>query len=456
MSLHYDYHVRWKNFRGFRDTGLLRLAPLTIIIGANNSGKSSLLAPLILMQQTIQSKDPRTPLVTRGASTDIGFYKDYSFAHDTENDIEFSFHFHTHDRVKGKRLEPVGSYPPGVFSSSFTHSSSGKDLKLKSYELRDIYRRFMFSLTRNEDGFDVDTDKLGQLTAEEKRAICKSNPINFLFSSSSVLYELQNRKDRNEDEPFTFDNLSEAFDKYIQIASYAYEDIRAQFHRLNYIGPHRDNPKRAYDYFGDEPGGVGKEGQHFAELLKNNTGNIRQVVNKWLKILEIGHSIEIDPLSDNLFSLRLKSLSGKDTNNIADLGFGVSQILPVIVQLLAAREGSFTIVEQPELHLNPSLQRNIADILVDRATKDRRVAIETHSEHILLRIRTLVAQGKIDPSDIALYFVERRGLRSSVRKVEISELGHIEPDEWPSNFFGDKLNGALELASAQRQASSRK
>jgi predicted ATPase len=452
MTLHYDYQVRWKNFRGFRDTGLVRIAPLTIVIGANNSGKSSLLAPFILMQQTLQSKDPTTPLVTRGSYTDIGFYKDYTFLHDTEKNIDFLFYFHTHIKPKGERLKPIGTYPPGVFCSTFTHGHGGKDLNLYRYEVLDIYRRKMFELTRGSNGFDIDASRLGELSSEERRAISQSRPVNFLFSSSSALYQLQNKANRSEDEAFTFENLSEAFDKYLQIASYAYEDIRRQLSNWYYIGPHREQPKRAYDYFGDEPGSVGKEGEHFAELLKNNKGGILNTVNKWIKKLGIGKSIEIEDLSANLFSLYLVSSSGADRNNIADLGFGVSQVLPVLVQLLAARPGSFTIVEQPELHLNPKLQRNIADILVDRAANGRRVAIETHSEHILLRIRTLVAERRIQPEDIALYFVERQGAKSSVRKVEIDAFGHIKPEEWPKEFFSEKFNGAMELASAQREA----
>ncbi|MEQ8743901.1 AAA family ATPase [Parasphingorhabdus sp.] len=355
MTLHYDYHVRWKNFRGFRDTKWVRIAPLTIVIGANSAGKSSLLAPLILMLQTIQSKDPNTPLVTRGSSTDIGFYKDYSYLHNVDLDIEFSFQFHTHDRKKGEKLKAVGDYPPGEFTSTFTHNASGKDLKLLSYELRDIFRRQMFSIRQTDNGYNIDTKNLGQMSSDELKAISNSSPVNFLFSSSSVLYHLQRLREKSKDEAFSFENLSDSFDKYLKIASYAYEDVRRQFANFQYIGPHREQPKRAYDYYGDEPEGVGKEGEHFAEILKNNTDDILQRVNRWLKRMGIGKGIEIDNLSNNLFSLYLRSVNGKDRNNIADLGFGVSQILPVLVQLLAARKASLTLIKQPELHLNPKL-----------------------------------------------------------------------------------------------------
>jgi predicted ATPase len=454
MTLHYDYHVRWKYFRGFRDTGWVRIAPLTIVIGANNAGKSSLLAPLILMQQTAQSKDPNTPLVTRGSSTDIGFYRDYSYLHDVDKDIDFSFRFHTHDRTKGERLKEIGTYPPGVFSSKFTHNASGKDLKLKSYEVFDIYSRKMFKIIHDDAGYFIESPNLGEMTDSEKMAISQSKPVNFLFSSSSVLYHLRKSQDKSNDEAVKFENFSAPFVKYVQISSYAYEDIRRQFSNFYYIGPNRETPKRAYDYFGDEPEGVGKAGEHFAEMLKNNNDNILTNANRWLKRMGIGKSIEIDDLSNNMFSVNLLSMNGKDRNNISDLGYGISQVLPVIVQLLAAEKSSLTIVEQPELHLNPKLQRNIADILVDRASNGRRVAIETHSEHILLRIRTLIAAKKISPADVALYFVERKGQKSIVRKIEIDELGHIESQEWPKDFFSDKFNGAMELATAQRQAKS--
>ncbi len=452
MSLHYDYHVRWKNFRGFRDTKWVRIAPLTIVIGANNSGKSSLLAPLILMQQTIQSRDPNTPLVTRGDTTDVGFYRDYSHRHDVGNDIEFGFKFHTHARTKGERLKPIATYPPGAFKSTFSHVVSGKDLTLQRYDLFDIFDRKMLSIEQSKSGYKVDAGALGEMSNDEQKAIASSRPVNFLFSSSSVLYRLQKLDERNNTDTFDFEETSEAFRKYLAISSYAFEEIRRQLYNFYYIGPNREQPKRAYDYFGNEPSGVGKEGEYFAEMLKGGTEELRGKVNKWVRKLGIGRAIEIDDLSGDLFSIYLRSLNGKDRNNIADLGFGISQILPIVVQLMAAREESLTIVKQPELHLNPKLQRNIADIFVDRATSDRRVAIETHSEHILLRIRTLVAEGKISPNDIALYFVERHGATSSATKIEISELGHIQPNEWPRDFFSEKFNGAMELATAQREA----
>lgn len=452
MSLHYDYKIRWKNFRGFRDTDWVRIAPLTIVIGANNSGKSSLLAPLLLMRQTIQSKDANTALVTRGDSTDVGFYRDYAYRHDTNNEVEFGFQFHNHSREEGEELKSVGTYPPGEFQSTFRHGSSDQDLILKRYEVADLYGRQMIAIEQSDDGYLVDTSKIGELNEDEKAAVANARPINFLFSSSSALYYLSKVGSNSGEDHLELERASDAFHKYLAVASYAYEDIRRQFANMYYVGPHREHPKRAYEYYGDEPRDVGKDGQHFAEMLKRDDSGLLKSVNKWIRRLQIGREIEVDELSQNLFSVFLKSRSGKDRNNIADLGFGVSQILPVLVQLMAAREESLTIIKQPELHLNPKLQRGVADVFVDRAVSGRRVAIETHSEHILLRVRTLVAEGKIDPNEIAIYFVERWGFNSKVRTISVDEFGHIKPDEWPRDFMADKFNGALALASAQRKA----
>ena len=108
-------------------------------------------------------------------------------------------------------------------------------------------------------------------------------------------------------------------------------------------------------------------------------------------------------------------------SNIADAGFGTSQLLPLIIQTLTARPGTITIAEQPEIHLNPRLQSVLADLFVEMANTGHHVIVETHSEHLLLRLRRLVASGKIKSSEVAIYFIERLKGESTVRSVPICQ-----------------------------------
>jgi len=113
MAFHTDnYEIRWRNFRSFDDTGWLSLKPLTILIGPNNCGKSSIIAPLLMMSQTLMSSDMSSSLVTRGPLIDVGTYKDIIRDHDSTRDLTLGFRFHLHKR-EGEELKQVGQYPPG-------------------------------------------------------------------------------------------------------------------------------------------------------------------------------------------------------------------------------------------------------------------------------------------------------------------------------------------------------
>ena len=117
MALHVDYEIRWKNFRSLTDTGWITIKPITILLGVNNAGKTSVLAPLLLLNQTMIARDAVTPLVTRGPIVDAGTFKDIVNNHDLDKDIFFGVRFHTHD--PRPKLAKVGSYPPGAVEFFF-------------------------------------------------------------------------------------------------------------------------------------------------------------------------------------------------------------------------------------------------------------------------------------------------------------------------------------------------
>jgi predicted ATPase len=139
-----------------------------------------------------------------------------------------------------------------------------------------------------------------------------------------------------------------------------------------------------------------------------------------------------------------------DKTNFADSGFGASQVLPLIVQGLTAEPQSLIIAEQPEIHLNPRLQCVLASLFGAIIQRGCRLLVETHSEHLLLAIRLLIASRKLDASKVALYFVEKAGDGSSmVRQVPIDTIGGISSESWPKGFFEDSLQQSLALAEAQ-------
>ena len=153
------------------------------------------------------------------------------------------------------------------------------------------------------------------------------------------------------------------------------------------------------------------------------------------------------------FRFEIRDTDSTRWYDFADVGFGYSQILPIIVQGLRLKKGEILICEQPEIHLNPSIQGKLGDFfryMVEE--EDKNVILETHSEHILLRIRTLIAEGRLDHSKVGLYFVERNQGISKLKEIKIGKNGQIKDDVWPSGFFDDTVTESLRLAAAQRKS----
>lgn len=123
----------------------------------------------------------------------------------------------------------------------------------------------------------------------------------------------------------------------------------------------------------------------------------------------------------------------EDRVNIADVGFGVSQILPVLVALHAAQPGQLVFLEEPETHLHPRAQTALAEILGAAAERGVQVVLETHSSLLLLAVQTLVAEGKVSASKVKLHwFLRNRDGRTTIRSADLDETGAF--GEWPEDF----------------------
>ncbi|MEO7022011.1 MAG: AAA family ATPase, partial [Ktedonobacteraceae bacterium] len=141
----------------------------------------------------------------------------------------------------------------------------------------------------------------------------------------------------------------------------------------------------------------------------------------------------------------------EDMVNIADVGFGVSQALPVVVALHIAESGQLVYIEQPELHLHPRAQCAIAEVLADAALAGKRVVIETHSDLLLSSIQTLVAEGKLPPELVKLHWFEQLSDGSTkITSTDLDKAGAF--GDWPEDFHNVILNAEnryLNAAEAQ-------
>ena len=209
------------------------------------------------------------------------------------------------------------------------------------------------------------------------------------------------------------------------------------------LGPFRRPPERWYMFPGTSPIDVGYQGDHLPDLLLQS--RVTKRANEWLEKLEIGYQLKpkrIGGAGSDLFAVRLEDTRRAKRVEVAlsDVGFGISQILPFIVQCLASKQRIISI-EQPEVHIHPRLQADLGNLIAETIKEEygHQFLIETHSEHLVLRLQRLVREGKLRPIDLSIIFVSRGQDGSTVRRLHLDDSGDFL-DEWPGGFFPERLN----------------
>ncbi|TDL76106.1 AAA family ATPase [Peribacillus frigoritolerans] len=240
--------------------------------------------------------------------------------------------------------------------------------------------------------------------------------------------------------------------------------IRNTFNKIQYLGPLREEPRQFYGKFGSQnPLYVGQKGENVAFVLKYysnrkikaiippsknedfkpsvsdiQTVNLGYAVQKWLEYLGIAKEIKVDKMGKVGLTLQA-NIHGDIDADLTNVGVGVSQVLPLVVLGLSASSSeSVILLEQPELHLHPYVQSRLADFFISLNMLGKQIIAETHSEHLVNRLRYHIAKGNISYNkDAAIYFCSREEgmLESEVRKVDIDKFGAV--DFYPNGFFDE-------------------
>jgi energy-coupling factor transporter ATP-binding protein EcfA2 len=412
--------LRLINFKAWRDTGDLALKPVTMLLGTNSSGKSSLIQSLLLLKQTVQSPDRTVHLNLGGDEVNdlfnFGSFDDVlnqAAASPRQFSIAFDFMRDDHERIK-----------QGGFECSYGQTSSGS-VAVQTLKLHTGSRRFQ-AVRRDKGAFSILVDDEAQ--PRMKGRDCA--PERSIALSADVIARL------DKDGPLAED-LSLA--------------IRRELESISYLGPLRRKPERDYPWNKTKPGDVGSDGRAAIDallasaLLKGEEQNVVvEGVSKWLKRMKVATQLEVRQQGR---SNRYELVVHRDgvACNLRDVGIGVSQVMPVLVVAYFAPRGSTIILEEPEIHLHPLAQSVLAELFVE-VSRQRGVQfiVETHSEHLFRRMQTLVAGKKVSTNDVALYFVERKGKSAELRTLQIDEFGRVS--NWPEGFFGDALGETREQA----------
>ena len=439
--------LRVENFKAWRDTGTIDLAPLTIIFGANSSGKSSLNHFLMMLRQTVRSAD-RTNVFDFGdsnAPVSLGSFRDVVFQHDLENEIAFNMEWTLPSALRLRDPRSGARYLGSRLAFDAAARRSGPRQKAVQLEglryqlLTDAGdQQLSAALVRDDkrpDRWRLETKKY-DIKRSPGRRWELPRPVQFYrFPAEAQLY---------------FENT--AFLSDLELA------LEERLSQVSYLGPLRSVPRRLYSWSGNDPADVGWQGDSAVQALLaarqrrlNWTAKARgkpfeAVVADWLVRLGLLASFSVDPIAADRdeYEVRVKTNAHGEEVRLTDVGFGVSQVLPVVVQCFYATPHSTVLMEQPEIHLHPSVQAELADLFIaavgareDGAPREVQLIVESHSEHLLRRLQRRIAEEEIRQEDVALYFCNRTGDGSEIYRLDVDPYGEIL--NWPPDFFGDDL-----------------
>lgn len=452
-----------KHFKAWRDTGSMPLAPLTVIFGANSSGKSSLGHLLLALKQTALLADRRRALHLGDENTliDLGTFEDCVYGHDIKHSLDFTLRWKLPNTLTVKN------------ALNRNETFSGEELELTARLLADKAsqpqtQEFVYKLIQGGEAI---------LTVKHAR----DGKLTSLESEQLGLVYAQGRKWPLEPPEKFYRFADRTLSRYQNadfLAEFALETERL-LQNVFYLGPLRSHPKRVYQWSGDTPPDVGSQGEYAIPALlaareegrKLNRGRKQKIrrfdafVAAWLKDLGVIEKFAVKPIAKGRkeYEVLIQALAGAPEVKLTEVGFGISQVLPALVQAFYAPRNAVVWMEQPEIHLHPMVQANLADAFISAVQayeegqpRNVQLIVESHSEHFLSRLQRRVAEGHVRPDEVAIYFVNRRRKSAELEPLRLNMYGEI--DNWPANFFGDEMAdiAARTRAAMQRKAGQRK
>ena len=390
-----------KGFKSIAKECEIDIRPLTILAGANSSGKSSIMQPLLMLKQTLEAPYDPGPLLIDGPN------------------VQFT-----------EAAQFLSALPNGKKADRFQIQVEVRDFST-SYSVTTIYQKGrrgihiakMTMKNKTWDRSSEDWTLYPDMPSEEIKSQTHENLLEFadVVKRSRCFLDVESQEDE-----LTWD-ITKIVEYYILDSIH--------------IPILRGSPERTYKLNSTGPLYPGTFENYVASLIHKwqRTRNKRLItLGDALRTLGLTGKIGTQKVSDVRVEIKVNRLSpdrtkNKDRVNITDAGFGILQVLPVLVAVIAADPGSLVYLEQPELHLHPRAQVALAQVLADAAKRGLRVVAETHSSLLLLGIQTLVAEGDLPPELVKLHWFTRRedGV-TEVDSVDLDEAGAY--GDWHMDF----------------------
>ncbi|MFZ1702890.1 MAG: AAA family ATPase [Saprospiraceae bacterium] len=433
------------NFKSIGSVVNYEMRPLTILSGTNSSGKSSFIQLLLLLKQTLEIDSAKFPLFLEGDLYPIRKYLDVLKDKNTKNKLKVVFVFNKSELDGYKNFPELKFYNEVEYNLQIEIEFDYKNLQIivSSFSvsiITDVKPAFI-KFDYKSDKFNIETNVAvfsEKLYGERDYSIMKINYSSFIPTNYEILL-----------------NDGSIFNETPKLNGIK-AIIKDFFAGLNYLGPLRNPPKDDYSFYGKSIS-VGIDGSYvaetFCELAEKpitfhkieesdeyvsyikSEDTFVNAVKYWLcERFKLCSDIYSKKVGDT-YIIYVISLSGIKST-IKHVGFGISQVLPVIVEGLRIADNETFILEQPEIHLHPKVQSTLTDFLISLVEQGKKVIIETHSDHLITRLRRRIAEDQSNQLDnkVLLTFVEVGRKDVLFRNIAIDDFGVIELP-YPEGFI---------------------
>ena len=425
--------VSIENFKCFKAVDI-ELGKLTLLTGANSSGKSSILYSIL---GPLQSGEFPFQFSPNGKYVNMGNFQEMSCKHLNENIIKIGL------RISGAGMEPVS------LSTWWEEDKVRKLPRLARLELDygfcklEIQKKRKYTLNYRFYHHKFFEDSLLWLQKYDPSLIGESWIALDLRLKESHRFTFENF---NELERLSLERDDRRFYSVIKSLKLLVNEVD---NNINFINSFRLFPERTYYETTKTDLKVGKFGEDYVNqviLWETQKAKEYNELIKVMKNLSLLDDIKSKRLNGGRFEIIVKVTNNSLPVSLNDVGFGISQFLPIVVADLQLREESTLFVAQPEIHLHPSVQAQFGDYMVNRINQSREnYIIETHSEYLLNRIRLAIVKKEIAREDVKIYFFQNYGEDTQTHQLEFTTDGQIlnAPEDFFKTYMMDVMNIAV-------------
>jgi predicted ATPase len=446
--------IHLSNFKAWKELDI-QLGRVTGLFGTNSSGKTSILQFLLMLKQTKNATDRGLVLDLGGPDqlVNLGTYKDLVHKHQETLPLKWIIKWKLNKPLK--IFNPSGKRNDVLFQDEVLETAA--EVSFKNQEMKSQFLAYRFA----QHSFEMSPKE------STKEYILKAN------SQNGAKFQFVRQQGRAWTMPspiktHLFPDQAKTYHQNADFLSFFESEYESMMDQIYYLGPLREYPKREYQWSGARPFDVGYRGERTVDSIlsatirgeKRNLGKrkaiktFQEIIAYWLKELGLIQEFKIEEIAkgSNLYRAIVKRDKESPEAFLTDVGFGVSQVLPALVLLYYVPEGSTILMEQPEIHLHPSVQSGLADVILQVAEhRNIQVIVESHSEHLLRRFQRRIAEEKYPANELKLYFCDSTQGVSKLSYLDIDLFGDIR--NWPENFFGDEM---AEIAATRTAALKRK